>query len=356
MADEPLLDAQEQAGAALPAAITACPPVLHFGDPAGEYRAARSGAVVFDLSDRTQIEITGRDRAKFLHNFCTNNIKSLQPGQGCEAFVTNVKGRVLGHIFVFAGDESLWIESVAGAAEPLIAHLDKYRIGEDVEFHDRTPESGELLLAGPTSAGLLDKLGVPAASLGLYAHAAAKLGGIPVSSRRVDWLGVPGFLISASRARMADLWRALCEAAVHPAGSEAFHALRIVGGFPLYGVDISEDNLAQEVARTKRAISFTKGCYLGQEPIARIDALGHVNRELRGLRLESGPRPAAGAAVSADGQVVGAVTSSAVSPVDGGPLALAYLKAKHAVAGTLVAVDCEGQQVPASVFWPADLG
>lgn len=354
MADEPLLNAQKHADAVLPASITGCPPVLHFGDPAGEYRAARSDAVVFDLSDRSQIEITGRDRAKFLHNFCTNNINALQPGQGCEAFVTNVKGRVLGHVFVFADDESLWIETVAGGGEPLIAHLDRYRISEDVDFHNRTGEIGELLVTGPGSARVLEKLGTPAASLGLYAHLRAVIAEIAVSIRHVDWLGVPGFLISASRDRLADVWRAFCEAAVDPAGSEAFHALRIEAGFPLYGTDISKDNLAQEVARTKRAISFTKGCYLGQEPIARIDALGHVNRELRALRLDA--RPAGGAAVHAGGQEVGAVTSSAVSPTDSGPLALAYLKTKHAAPGTQLTVDCDGRQVPASVFWPADLG
>ena len=114
-------------------------------------------ARLFDVSTRTQIEITGRDRVKFLHSFCTNDIKKLQPVQGCEAFVTNVNGKVLGHIFVFAERDSLWLESVAGSAAALLPHFDRYVITEDVRFADRSSEFAELLLAGPQSTELLER-------------------------------------------------------------------------------------------------------------------------------------------------------------------------------------------------------
>jgi folate-binding protein YgfZ len=139
-----------------------------------------------------------------------------------------------------------------------------------------------------------------------------------------------------------------------PAGSLAFHALRIEAGMPLYGIDISEDNLAQEVGRTKQAISFTKGCYLGQEPIARIDALGHVNRELCGLKLSTGSAPPPGRAVnSEDGsKEIGSITSSVLSPLDNTPFALAYLKSQYLTPGTRVSIPIDDASIPATVFQP----
>lgn len=389
MSDSALREIQQRAGGVFVEEGSQAPLAAHFGDPRAEYAAARGEAALFDLSDRTQVELSGRDRAKFLHNFCTNEIKLLQPGQGCEAFVTNVKGRVLGHVFVFAAPESLWIESVAGAEDALVAHLDRYLIAEDVTIHRRTAECGELFVSGPRAAERLESAGVAAAgaaprehkpglprasapatrepglpqasdpatldALPRYGH--AKIEGLehPLFVRRVDLLGAMGYLLSVPRESLGDLWNRLAGAGISPAGAAAFHALRIEAGMPLYGIDISDDNLAQEVARTKQAISFTKGCYLGQEPIARVDALGHVNRELRGVKLASGPLPSAGdPVVGEDGKQVGHVTSSAVSPADDLPVALAYLRTKFTEPGTVVTVQAQGEAVPATVFVPAE--
>ena len=130
-----------------------------------------------------------------------------------------------------------------------------------------------------------------------------------------------------------------------------FHALRIQAGFPLYGIDITEDNLAQEVARTKQAINFQKGCYLGQEPIARIDALGHVNRELRTIKLEAALAPAPGSVVKdPQGKAIGHVTSYAMRPDDHVPIALAYIRHEHLHPGTEILVHCEDEDVPAKVL------
>src|SRR5688572_19506571 len=108
------------------------------GDPAAEYRAAREAAALFGVSDRTQIEIAGSDRVKLLHNFCTNDIKRLQPGDGCEAFITNVKGRVLGYVFIFVGSESIWLDSAPNTETGLLAHLGKYVLIEDVELRPKS--------------------------------------------------------------------------------------------------------------------------------------------------------------------------------------------------------------------------
>ena len=135
-------------------------------------------------------------------------------------------------------------------------------------------------------------------------------------------------------------------AAVTPAGGAVFEALRIEAGFPLYGVDISEDNIAQEAGRTKQAISFTKGCYLGQEPIARLDAMGHVNRELRGMRLAEGPVPRGQTPVfdESGAQQVGTITSAAMSYADNKPVALAMLRAQATRPGTSVRVRHADQE------------
>ena len=323
-----------------------------FGDAPAEAASAREDLALFDVSDRNQIELTGADRAKFLHNFCTNNVLALKAGQGCEAFITNVKGRVLGHVFILSGDKSLWLETVADAEDTLLSHLDRYIITENVQLHGRSADYGELFVSGPNSAARLDHLGLSADSLRSCEHRTANYAGVALSLRRVDLLGQPGFLLSCPRPNLGDLWSRLVDAGIRPAGSSAFDALRIEAGTPLYGIDITDENLAQEVGRTKQAISFTKGCYLGQEPIARIDALGHVNRQLRSLRLEPGALPERGAVVVSmtDEKELGSVTSSARLSDERPAVALAYLRSAATAAGTKVAVRTGDQLIPAIVL------
>lgn len=296
---------------------------------------------------RTQIEVTGRDRVKFLHSFCTNDIKKLQPGQGCEAFVTNVNGKVLGHIFVFAERDSLWLDSVGGAASAaLLTHFDKYIITEDVGFTIRSAEFAEVLLAGSPSTELLERLGLSVGSLPRYGHLTRGSDALPLRSlRRVDWLGSPTWLLSIPVAQRDEVRGALTQAGVREADHGELHARRVAAGFPIYGIDISEDNLAQEVGRTELAISFTKGCYLGQEPIARIDAMGHVNRQLCRVELSSGPLPDPGTPIldkpAPDGKPIGTITSSTWKwqRADDKPLALAYLRSVFAKPGSQVFVE-----------------
>ena len=139
---------------------------------------------LFDVSDRVQIELTGSDRAKFLHNFCSNEVKKLEPGQGCEAFVTNIKGKTVGHIFVFAEADALWIESVAGSAATLMSHLDRFLIREDVQLHDRSAEFSELLLVGERSTELLAKWLPGLAELPTCGHRAHGSDSLPIRSAR----------------------------------------------------------------------------------------------------------------------------------------------------------------------------
>ncbi len=304
-----------------------------------------NSVTVYDLSDRTQIELIGVDRAKFLHGFCTNDIKSLHLRQGCEAFLPNIKGRVLAHVFVFAGVQSLWLDTVPGQETAIISHLDRYLIREDVQLIGRSEERGELFVTGTHAAQLL------ALDEGLAQHGsvAREACGNAFEIRRADLLGQPGFLLSISRTAL-DFTRSSLLAVGCVAGSpEQFETRRIEAGFPAYGRDITEDNLAQEVARTKQCISFTKGCYLGQEPIARLDAMGHTNRELRRIQFESGAKPAVGAVILAaeTDDEAGVITSVApLANAVGQIAALGYLKTKFGQPETRVRIA--GTELPSS--------
>jgi len=322
------------------------------GDPQAESLAALTTAVLFDLGARTQLELTGADRQKYLHNFCTNEIRNLRPGQSCEAFVTTIQGKIKAHIFVFAEENSLWVDALPGFEDLLFAHFDKYLITEDVQFHRRSNEFVEFYANGPDCLPRLAGFGLPVSNLVPFQHVRVALESHPIAVRRVDWLGGPGCLIQVAVADAAAVWKSLSAGGLLPAGPAVYDALRVAAAFPNYGVDLTDDNLAQEAARTNLAISFTKGCYLGQEPIARIDSMGHVNQELRGLRLESGPVPAVGAKVLMPGEVreAGHVTSAAWDFTADAPIALAIIKRNYLSPGTKLNVVCGDQEIAATVF------
>ena len=352
MTSDSLVEIQRQSGAVFVPDQTGRESPQHFGNARAEYEAAVDGCAMFDLSSRGHIELTGRDRQKLLHNFCTNDVRSLTPGTGCEAFLTTVQGKVLAHVLVFCGEDSLWLDTTAGTEERIAQHLNKYIITEDVEVHIRTAEFGELYVSGAKTAELLSDSTVDVASLGMYGHMTPEPRRLSFSVRRFDFWKSPGFLIRCTRDVMAAMCSALATKGIKPAGWQAFHARRIEAVFPWYGLDASDANLAQEVGRTAEAISFTKGCYLGQEPIARIDAMGHVNQELRGIRLEAGPLPAPGSVIVVPGDIreAGRVTSSVISPQSGLPVALAYLKRNYTTSRTRLNVRVENAKVPATVF------
>ena len=301
--------------------------------------ALLDGAGLADLSARTQIEVSGTDRASFLHNLSTNEIRKLKSGGGCEAFFCDARGHIQAHVYIFCREQSLVIDSVPGAAEVLMPHLDRYLIREDVQLADRSGAWCELLLAGPNSGELLARLsGLDLASLtGRDATTEASLANVDVQIRRFDFAGPHSFAIVGARTNRDAVWSALLDAGATPCGDQAVEALRIAAGSPLFGVDITSRNLPQEVARDDRTISFVKGCYLGQETVARIDALGHVNRLLCGLKFsDAGPGDlpaAAGMALTAGGQSVGEVTSAARS-TRLGQVGLGYVRREHAAPGS----------------------
>lgn len=303
--------------------------------------AASQSAAVFDLSQRTQLEMSGPDRHAFLHNFCTNDIKGLPIGRGCEAFLCNMKGRLLGHVFVFAGAESLWMETSPGHAAALIPHLERYHLLETFTLTDRSLDCGELFITGPQASAVLTAVGLNVSELREWDHNVQQvvLGDAPqaVSVKRVDWLSSFGILLTTSRAACAVLQERLIANGATAASSSTFEDLRIAAGFPYYGIDLSDENLAQEAMRTPRAISFTKGCYLGQEPIARLNAMGHVNKQLCRVRFEcdAGPQVPQRLVNPADlTKEIGLITSIGWSAADNQPAGLGIIRSAFAQPGT----------------------
>jgi folate-binding protein YgfZ len=342
-----------EADASVSSTLSYCrPSMAHFGDAAAEYQAAVQSSVIFDVSDRTQIELTGSDRQLFLNNLCSNDVKRLKAGQGCEAFLTNVKGRILAHMMIFVGDASIVIETNPGFEQTLLDHLDRYLIREDVVLAGKSHTLGELFLSGPTAAAVLSSLGIEGAqTLQPSEHTLANAAGIDVSVRRVDWFAVPGYLLATERHHLAALWSEIGRAGPRPAGAMAFHAARIAARFPLHGLDVTEENLAQEANRTPQAISFTKGCYLGQEPIARIDAIGHINRELGTIQFTADLEPAAKDVIlSVDGSQVGHITSATPIPGTRDGVALGLLKKGFSKPGTKVRIELRNDSSPAQAI------
>lgn len=311
----------------------------HYGSPEEEYRALTQRAGLVDLGPWTQLELTGADRAALLHNLCTNDIRNLACGRGCEAFFCSAQGRVLAHVWIYAGHESHLVETVPRQGPHLLQHLDRYLFREQVVLHDRTAAWSALLLAGPQAADVLQAAGADDVPREPLAHAACRIRGLRAWVRRVQWLAVPGWAISCPTEAKQALTAALLGADALRCGMQALDVARIEAGTPWYGCDITDKNLPQEVARDARAIHFRKGCYVGQETVARIDALGHVNQTLVGVRWTGRATPGAPSELRAEGKMVGRVTSATYSFRLGSPVGLAYVRRGYNQAGQALESD-----------------
>ncbi len=314
------------------------PVALDFGDWQAEYRAFRQVAGLFRPPSVAQVEITGAQRAEFLNRLTTNKLDRIQPGEGCETFLADANGRIVHHVFVYAGPDALVLHTAAGLGPSLCSHLDHYLIREDVQLHDRSSQWGELILAGPQSGEIVERLtGAKLPDGDEYlANFRVEWNGRPLMVRRLQEAGFQNFALAAEAAQIGPLWQALRRLRATACGMRALEAVRIEEGFPVIGLDITEKNLPQEVGRNEKAISFTKGCYLGQEIVARIDSRGAVNKILSGIRFQTADVPTAGGELTHDGQPAGQITSAAYSPAFGASVALAYLRRQFSQPGAVL--------------------
>ncbi|CAN5630406.1 glycine cleavage T C-terminal barrel domain-containing protein [soil metagenome] len=322
--------------------------------PNDNARAVDQRVAHFDRSDRVRLEILGPDRSKFLHNLTTNDLKKRPVGQGCESFVTSLQGKTLGYATFLIEDDRVLLRTDPGGLEHVSPHFLKYGALDEVEWLDVSDQSFEHHLAGPKAAELLALLGVEIPAEGALNHGAARIADRPLRVARESLIGPSGFTVIGDRADAPAVLEAIRGTGESIGLAELtprdFEALRIEAGTPVFGQDVTEKNLPQEVGRDDQAISFVKGCYLGQETVARIDALGHVNRLLKGLRIAGDTPPPPGSVLKAVDKEVGTITSASISLRSGEPIALAYVRSTQARPGTtLTVLDPEGRETTATV-------
>ncbi len=305
----------------------------------------KPGVMLYDASVGGRLILRGEDRRSFLHNFCTNDVESLVDGGACEAFVTDMRGHVVSHVWISAQSEELWLHAVGASLETLRSHLEKYVITEDVVIEDRTMSTSRALVCGVDCEAAADAI--------------VAISPDRIHRATVGWVGDRDVLLWVEGEEDQELPLAAVAVGVPVGSPESFDARRIAALLPIVGQDIGPENLAQEVDRDSLAISFAKGCYLGQETIARVQSRGRVNRLLRGLECDGGWWPETGAVIRGEQETeVGRVGS--VAPRDaseGGPagsaIALAVVRREVAEPGTQVWVETASGTRPARIVGPA---
>jgi folate-binding protein YgfZ len=296
-----------------------------------EYETLISACGLLDRSERGKLALTGSDARSFLQGQVTNDVEALRPGEGCYAAFLTPKGKMLGDVRILDTGEEVLLDTERIALQELFNMIRRFSIGYDVQLHKRTLESGLLSLIGPESDAV-----AAAGTLGgdEHAHATLSLGDVPARAIRTD-LGID---LLCPAQQTGELWSELEARGAVEVPEVAAECLRVEHGRPRYGLDLDDSVIPQEAGLNSRAVSFTKGCYVGQETVARLHYRGKPNRHLRGLRLESPAQT--GDQIVLEGRVVGRLGSVAQSPVLG-PIALAVLR-REAPPGSTVAVG-EGQ-------------
>jgi folate-binding protein YgfZ len=354
----PLRELHQSLGASF-ASVNGLEVVADYGNLLAEHAALRASAGVLDLSFRGRLCLTGADRVRFLHGQITNDVRNLRVGEGCYAALTTAKGRMQSDLNVFVLPDELLLDFEPGLTATVVQRLEKYIVADDVQVVDVAPHYGLLSVQGPEAGAVVRALGffaeAPSQAFGSMKASDATLGEIYLmnharlagSRRREEADKVAPsaefrLLTSAATAAGFDLFvpadslGAVADKLIAAAkavggrgcGWSAIEIARIEAGIPRFGVDMDESNLPQECGIEALAVSYTKGCYLGQEVINRIHSIGHVNRELRGLRLTEGLNnlPVKGDRLFKDDKEVGYITGAVFSPSLAAQIALGYVR------------------------------
>jgi folate-binding protein YgfZ len=303
------------------------------------YDELKTDALLFDRA-MGLLEVVGPDRVAWLQGMVSNDVARLSQGEGCYAAHLSPKGRVLAHMLVLADEDMLWLELERDNTESTIQELDKLLIMEDAELRDRSSEFAVLAIVGSKARSVLDEWSAAHVSLdSLYAH--TKVGVARVI--RADL----GYDLIVELERLSELRESLVAAGAVMGDPDLWQCLRIEAGLPTYGLDIDSDTTLPELG--DKGIDYEKGCYIGQEVVAKIRYIGHVNRRLVGLRCGGTSVPARGAKLSREGRDIGRVTSSVYSVGVESVICLGYVRLGSDAPGTEVEVWLDGESRPATV-------
>ncbi|MBI1177400.1 hypothetical protein GC207_08165 [bacterium] len=320
--------------------------VRYYGEVAAEYGRLKSSAAVLDFSFRTRLVLVGADRSPFLHSQCTNDIKRLKPGEGCYAAFTTNKGRMVGDANVFVLTDEILLDAEPGQAGPMTERFKKFIVSEDVEVVDAASHYGLLTVQGPKSTEVIEKLeldvALPTASFASVKIEHPVLGELYLANHpRLRSTGFDLFVpIDSLGAVLDKLITAAKSVGGGLAGWDAFDIARVEAGIPRFGVDMDDSNLAPEAGIAGRAISYNKGCYVGQEIINRLRTFAEVNKKLFRLQLSNDitTLPARGTKLQNDGNDVGYITCAKMVP-NGPNLALGYVRKDFQNSGVAFAIN-----------------
>ena len=295
-----------------------------------------AGAQLFRLADRGVIEVTGADRVRWLDGMLTNDVAAASaPGAGCAALLLTRQGRIIALVHLLSFAERIWLETALAGVAPALAALEKLVVADDVVLADASPRVARLALEGETAPELLATLGAGATPPASDHFVELEIAGAPVVAAAWSFGAGPGFQLFAP-VEAADAVAGAVEAAgAAPGDAALFELLRIEAGTPRFGAELDETVLPDE-ARLGDAVSTTKGCYIGQEVVARLRSRERIGHLLVGLRLSEAAAP--GAELAHEGRKVGEVTSAVASPRFG-EIALAYVRAAHSEPGTVLELD-----------------
>jgi folate-binding protein YgfZ len=316
--------------------------VAEYGDYPAEHAALHQSAGFLDLSFRSRLCLAGADRARFLHGQVTNDVNKLRPGQGCYAAITTAKGKMESDVNILCLTDELLLDFEPGLSDRVSQRLEKYLVADDVQIVDVRPHYGLLSVQGPKSEEAIRALNlfdqIPAQPLASIRATDATLGEVYLArNARLGGTGFDVFVPAATMGAVAnELVAAVKQLDGRPCGWQAFETARIETGIPRFGADMDETNIPLECGIESRAITYTKGCYIGQEVINRIHSVGHVNRSLHGLRLEDTLKapPQRGDKLFHEGKEVGYLTSAVNSPHFKANIALGYVRREAGQIGT----------------------
>jgi len=323
-----------------------------------DYRHIREDSAIGAIAPRQQIAVAGPDRAMYLQGLLTNDIPALSAGTGCYAAWLTPQGRMLTDMHVLESGGLILLDVPAETADATRDRLEQFIFTENVQVELLAGKLTGVWIHGPNAAAVVGRVLLDApgrsertdpTSLRDYQHVSMSFHEQPVSVARIDQLGVPGFCVYIEPSHERDLIAALIQAGAHEVSREAIEAVRIEAGYPVFGVDMTDDTIPLEAGIEERALSLSKGCYVGQEVIIRVLHRGHgrVARKLVTLRID-GVVPQRGARLFAADRNVGFVTSAADSPRLGA-IAMAYVHRDFLTPGTTLDAATDSGRVLATV-------
>lgn len=348
--ETPLLHEHKNAGATLASFQGVIVPE-QFTSFADEYRAAREAVAIFDTNWHAIVGLTGPDRVRYLNAIVSNDVKTLGDGRGTLALLLNPQGHILAELEIYGPQDKLLVLSHASVRERTVATLDKFIIMDDVTLSDVTEQFGSFAVEGPRAGTVIaEACGLALQGFSEHAIAEVQIDGVACHLIRHSHFGLPGAEIIAPREHLALLWKNLRASVVaqHGAaiGMRAVNSLRLEAGIPWFPDDFNDTVIPHEAALEATHISFTKGCYTGQEIVERVRSRGHVNRRRVRLKFSTAEAPApltrlyahenAAGDGNAESKEVGIITSSAFSPAANAAIGMGYVRRERNALGTIL--------------------